>query len=542
MRRTAALSVALLAASCGSSLAQTTEPPVASAAASTAAASLASATASTANTSPAAATASMATTSLASPAASAAVAVVDGCFADWDQAELRADDARADGLGLDLVGVAFRSDSERVSFLIELEPESNLQGGNRLRLVIDGDGDPDTGEEMDGLGAELVWTFGERSGRGWIGADMRSIEQHDVGLLQAPTVSSHVFEVSFARRSLDGGPILPGPEIAFALYGGSGGDADRLPDEGFLRAALSDAPPAPAPEVSLERRRPDDVRVLTYNVLFDGLFKRPAAFIRILRAINPDIICFQEIWSHTARQAADQVSLAIPNVAWYGAHTTEGQIVSRYPFIEHGPIDEAGNYWALIDLPDNAYGVNMGLVSAHPPCCDKEKERQQQLDGIAAWLRDRKSDETSSLSSGTPLVVAGDMNLVGGSRQLRTLLAGEIVYTDEYGDPHAPDWDGTALADSDARHAGGFVNYTWRDSRSSFAPGKLDYIVYSDSVLEIGNAFVLATEKLDGQTLERYGLRWDDTLEASDHLPVVADFRPLVARGAAPESPEVAPD
>ena len=275
---------------------------------------------------------------------------------------------------------------------------------------------------------------------------------------------------------------------------------------------------------------PDDIRVLTYNVLFDGLFKRPAPFFRVLRAIDPDVICFQEIWAHTAEQAADQVSLALPDARWHGAHTTEGHVVSRYPLIESRAIDEAGNYWALIDLPDDRYNFDLSVVSAHPPCCDNETERQEELDGIAAWVRDLVGPGGHDLPDGTPLIVAGDMNLVGRARQVRTLIRGEIVDEETHGESRPLDWDGTPLADAEPRHAGGHDAFTWRDSRSSFAPGKLDYIVYSDSVLRLANAFVLASEELPPEALERYGLRPADTLEASDHLPVVADFTPAVGR------------
>ncbi|MBD3348384.1 MAG: hypothetical protein GF400_04200 [Candidatus Eisenbacteria bacterium] len=490
---------------------------------------------------------------------------VDGDFGEWETSDASFADERGDADGLDLVSVSVRSDAARVAFLIELSPELNLQSGNELTLVIDADADASTGDEIHGVGAELVWTFGRRRGSLWRDGRMRQAEQSELGLLQAPTVSSDTFEVSFARspggeganavaRAAAEDPpssespaprrFAPGREaadehgrliesrVSFVLVDERAGSGDRLPDAGAATVALSDGPPPPPREVSLEKEDPDDIRVLTYNVLFDGLFKRPSAFLRILRAIEPDIICFQEIWSHTARQAADQVSLALPETTWHGAHTTEGQIVSRYPFIEHSPIDEAGNYWAVVDLPDETYDVDIGVVSAHPPCCEKEKERQEQLDAVAAWLRERTTGNSASLPRGTPIVVAGDMNLVGGSNQLRTLLAGEIVYEKTYGPSHPPDWDGTPLSDANPRLAGGLDNYTWRDGRSSFAPGKLDYIVYSDSALGLGNAFVLSTERLPREALERYGLRADDTLEASDHLPVVADFRPVSPDGA----------
>ncbi|MCD4691225.1 endonuclease, partial [bacterium] len=64
----------------------------------------------------------------------------------------------------------------------------------------------------------------------------------------------------------------------------------------------------------------------------------------------------------------------------------------------------------------------------------------------------------------------------------------------------------------------------WRDDTSRFSPGKLDYIVYSDSVMKMTGGFVLWTEDLPHELLEKHGLRAGDTREASDHLPVVADF------------------
>jgi len=464
---------------------------------------------------------------LSSCAALSAPKAVDGLTDDWTGRPACVDPA-GDGSGVDVRAVWIRGDSERLTLRLELQHEIGLQAGNALTLLIDGDADPATGAAADGVGAELVWTFGEREGalcrRG-----ERTVDQSDVGLIQAPTVTSDEFEISFLRYAVDGTPIAPGPTVAVVVIDAGGPNGDRAPDEGPLSVALGDAVP-PGRPVRLDRDSPDDVRVLTWNVLFDGLFKRPAPFLRVLRAIDPDVICFQEIWSHTARQAADQVSLALPGSTWYGESTSEGIIVSRYPLVDASPIDEAGNYWALVDLPDDRYGVDLSVVSAHPPCCENESGRQRELDGIAAWLRDLAEPGEREIPPGTPTVVAGDMNLVGGSRQLRTLLAGEIVDERGFGPSRAPDWDGTPLADTWPRLAGGWDVFTWRDERSSFAPGKLDYIVYSDSVLRLGNAFVLATEKLPAEALEAYGLRPADTLDASDHLPVVADFTPVDGR------------
>ena len=467
-----------------------------------------------------------------------AVTAVDGLFDDWDDCADVWGDPTGDGghaaHSVDFTELRARSDAERVTFLFDVGAEINLQDGNMLTLLIDADADTATGRAQEGLGVDLAWKFGFKDGRFFSRNDEWKVDQSDVGLLQAPTVSSSVFEVSFLRRSRSGHEVVLGPEIAFVL---TDKDGDRLPDTGTAALTLSDQPPTVPPFESLDRADPAHIRVVTWNVLFDGLFKRPAPFIRVLRALDPDVVCFQEVWSHTARQSADYVSLAVPESPWYGANTDEGQIVSRYPIAAASPVDVAGNYWALVDLPDDRYPVDLSVVCAHPPCCDKEIERQRQLDGIAAWVRDLMAPGPAAYDGGppegldvpwgTPVIIVGDMNLVGGADQVLSLTDGRIADEAAFGPSFSPDWDGTAFADSWARHAGGTSVATWRDATSAFAPGKLDYVVFSDSALKLERAFVLATEELSEDVLERYGLQADDTLEASDHLPVVADFTPI---------------
>jgi endonuclease/exonuclease/phosphatase family metal-dependent hydrolase len=471
------------------------------------------------------------------PASPPSPPVADGIPLEWDGVPPLAADPARDATGVDFGAVWARADSSRIYVRFEVEPETSLQGGNSIAIAIDGDGDGSTGALIEGVGAELVWRFGERAGVLHTGGASRRVEQAEVGLLQAPTVTATDFEISFARRCADGTPLAPGPGAAIVLFDAREG-GDRVPDgSGALRLDLSSAPARRPLPVVLGRSGDGDIRVLTWNVLFDGLFKRPAPFLRVLRAIDPDVICFQELWAHTPQQTADQVSLALPGSTWRGGATDEGVIVSRFPFLDEGPIGGSGNYWAIIDLPDERYSVDLAVVSAHPPCCDDEAGRQRELDALAAWLRDARlgGAQGRALPAGTPIVVAGDMNLVGGRRQLSTLLAGEIADEATYGPASPPDWDGTPLADAVPRHAGGLDVFTWRDARSSFAPGRLDYVVYSDSALRLGNAFVLATEELTPEALARYGLHADDTVVASDHLPVVADFTPLGARSQTTE-------
>jgi exonuclease III len=256
----------------------------------------------------------------------------------------------------------------------------------------------------------------------------------------------------------------------------------------------------------------------------------------ILRALDPDIICFQEIWNHSAKETADLVSLALPDAPWYAEKSYEGVIVSRYPIVDwYATHEESGNLWALIDLPDERYATDLSVINAHPPCCENNVGRELELDAIASWVRELKITGGYQLPWGTPMIIAGDMNLVGPAYQLDIILAGRIVNQDLFGQPFAPDWDSTTLVDVMPYHTTGRESYTWRSLThydGSFAPGRLDYILYSDSILDLGNHFVLCTEEMSPEDLNAAGLLSYETAIASDHLPVVADFLfPMSAPG-----------
>jgi hypothetical protein len=68
------------------------------------------------------------------------------------------------------------------------------------------------------------------------------------------------------------------------------------------------------------------------------------------------------------------------------------------------------------------------------------------------------------------------------------------------------------------------VAYTWRNDWSTYYPGVLDYILYTDSALLLHNHYVLETRTMTSATRSAYGLQLYDTTDASDHAPRVADF------------------
>src|SRR5690606_14198881 len=83
--------------------------------------------------------------------------------------------------------------------------------------------------------------------------------------------------------------------------------------------------------------------------------------------------------------------------------------------------------------------------------------------------------------------------------------------------------------------------FTWNNPGSSFAPGKLDFIIYSGSVMEKTNAFVLNTAHLSQNLLAQNGLNGTEVSNASDHAPVVADFNILKISGNSDLSADSSP-
>ena len=219
-------------------------------------------------------------------------------------------------------------------------------------------------------------------------------------------------------------------------------------------------------------------------------------------------------------------------------------------------VDGVTDDWA--DVPYAAEGVKIAKD-------DKRMLLLLELDGALALdespaspvlLLDADGDANTG-PAGTPIVLVGDLNLVGDAAPLDMLLT-------------APDWSGRALGrwprathaarkrghtalrakllpratspqsslrplaalaakigmpplpgpraslrasvlvDLVSRHADAPVAYTWRYPTGSFWPGRLDFVIYSSDVLSVARHFVVGESTA--------------TVIASDHLPRVVDF------------------
>jgi hypothetical protein len=457
---------------------------------------------------------------------------VDGDVSDWQRYaplyEDRLGDATADSLDF---GTLWVTNDDRFLFLnIETGTELSIQSLNDLVLYLDTDNDEATGTPIQGIGAELVWRFGARSGDFTHNAQSVPVQQGQIGLVTAPTVTAAQFEIAFDRTAepIADIPLFMSDSLRIVFQGGGTG-ADKLPDEGTLLSYGFN--PVPLPRVfapSLKKLDTAHLRLLSYNVLHDGLFDpaRTNSFSRILNALAPDLIGFQEIYDHNAEQVAEQIETMLPSgeqAQWYSAKIEPDIIaVSRFPIVSEHLI-KGGNGGFLINLRPT-HDSHLLLIVAHPPCCDNHSRRQDEIDAIMEYIREVKAGSFIDVAPDTPIVIVGDMNLVGFAQNLSTFLTGDIINENTYGPDFAPDWDDTELTDLNPPVTERPMFFTWYQESSAFSPGRLDYIIYTDSVVKPGNNFVLFTPALSDDALTLYGLHATDATTASDHLPVVGDF------------------
>ena len=460
--------------------------------------------------------------------------LIDGKFDDWESIT-PIEDATNSGSNLDLQRLWIHSDQQFVYLSFELRQEILLQEDNDLAIFIDFDENEDTGStNTNSRGADLIFEFGERDGLLFVDGLRTSINHADVGYVSAPTVSSRRFEIAF-RRDDDfyGEMVFSAPTVrAFMLDQVGGGD--RIPDMVTLDHELIDIAPITV-DYNL-KKDVNDLRVLSFNVQNDAIFENNSigAFRRIIRAIQPDIIAFQEINDNSEadvqRLMEDIMPTASTGETWTISKVLPDIImVSKFQLIGSLTIDESssgssGNGVFVYDLPQ--CDEDLIFINCHLPCCQSNDSRQDEVDAVMSFVREYKAGRTQfETKLNSPIIIAGDMNLVGFDEQLTTFLTGDIQDEGRFGSDFIPDWDDSDFEDALPYNTNYPTTFTWYNPNSSFNPGRLDFIIYTGSVMDLTNSFSLFTSELPNDTLSTYNLNATDIAGASDHLPIVADFR-----------------
>ncbi len=320
--------------------------------------------------------------------------------------------------------------------------------------------------------------------------------------------------------------------------------------------ALSRAAVAQNSGTFIDRVRTTDLRVVSYNVLWDSIFPeisptQSAKFARVVNALNPDVLNLQEIDSpfdttttFTATDVRNLMNSIMPlpgGATWHTHKGSDNVIVSKYPLTaqrtDTNPSTGRGLAMAQVDLPDERFATDFYVMNNHYKCCGnpggpEDVQRQRHSDALVNWMHNaRNPGGQITLPTGTPMAVVGDLNMVGSLDSLNTLLTGNIFDEVTFGTDSPPDWDGSGLADAHPFHNGnGPADFTWWDGGNTFDPGRLDFILYTDSVATATNKFILNTVSMSAVERTATGLQLFDVTKSTDpddfdHLPLAVDFR-----------------
>lgn len=449
---------------------------------------------------------------------------MDGEFEDWR-------DVVAVAIGEGRIrSLAVTADRERVYFQIVLRDSLNLQGARLpIGLTIEGPG-PVLGEPGDDFaGGDLVLAFSPAPAHAGsavrLPGDTVYRGPDALDLRYAPAYASDRFEVAVSRTAAGAAP-LAGDTIRGWIAAGS----DTVP---FLARVPRDpwVPPTPMGMPTGE------LIVLNWNMGDDTPLRSPDPYRRVLAASGARVILMDEL-SPSIDEAA--IRGLLPPGDWTivlgrGGGRQRTAVATTLPAepspalarvawpdsVEALPVPEMrrqlrGDIAAVAEgVPSTGAIVTWEdrrilFVPVDLPCCGfagnvDDRARVMAATAVAAAIR------TSLRTEGVEaVVIAGDLNLVGSHRPLDRLTRGL-----------AP--GGGDLVTADLRNPGDGSNATWR-APGPFAPGRLDWVVYSDGPLEHTGGLVLDTESLTGATLLRHGLQRTDT-RVTDHLPLVARFR-----------------
>jgi endonuclease/exonuclease/phosphatase family metal-dependent hydrolase len=332
----------------------------------------------------------------------------------------------------------------------------------------------------------------------------------DIDLMYAPTYLASDFELRFSRElaerltGVDIGPTLRGAFVATAAPA----DANRALEAFELNVAP--AREKTLPDVSVPSAANDSIRIVSYNMLGTATFTNAEAFGRLLQALKPDVLLVQE-WPRGGHASEGWFRQYVePDTAWHALTANDVAIVSRFDILPVFPAGEFGEQRVVMGRVQTPDGP-LVAVSTHLKCCGsptsrEELKRQAEAKTINSRLRKLVASER------LPLVIGGDMNLVGTRQPISLLCAGL-------------DANGTDLKVAEGLTLGDGAYYTWRDHIQGYSPARLDWLLYSRSSLQATSCFAFDPGRLSSAALERIGVRRDDGL-ASDHLPLVLDVRP----------------
>jgi hypothetical protein len=427
-----------------------------------------------------------------------------------------------------------------------------------VSILLDVDGRASSGYQEGGLdGVDLIFDFplpnAKSPGTPGAGVRLRSKQErlnpYSLGVLLAPVHSGDRLEFRFNRR----GPLGTTPPIFFAPTFRArliAVDLDgKLVDETPILTYQLKQTNATSRRTSnghnpLARAGDTDFRILCWNVSRNDLFDKPKAFGRILVALRPDVIILDEV---SDKGSLEQVRAIIAeafiddswNVYFGPGGSDQRTVIATREALESAPafsplawpegaaeelaqlrsdadaLDKA-RAWLGGSVPSGGAIITMNSrallaagVDLH--CCGGHQTIEDRRRMIEVGAVNAAALATAASTRVDATILSGDFNLVGDPAVLDIAAKGL-----DKGQP---------LLRARALQLDGLTDATWANPDEPFVPGRLDHILYSASSLQLLKAFVFDSSDLSGRWLAYNGLSAEDSRGASDHLPVVADFR-----------------
>ncbi|MBL4809502.1 MAG: endonuclease/exonuclease/phosphatase family protein [Phycisphaerales bacterium] len=451
--------------------------------------------------------------------------ILDGDLSDWyNQTGIRADS--------DEVFIAFDSFDESQA----------IQAADfTTRIRIDTDADVTTGkrqmynaQEQDMMlsqGVDLTILvsppskeFGELKG----GAQLKthttnsttSISHSDAGFYFLPTHNAPRYEARIDRSLI---PSLQhdGPISIVIEHLAIGGTI--LKTQSFT-TTLPTYKPNPPINDAIASKPTNGLRIMATNVLFSSPLKNPEPFARVIDAINPDVILYQEWFKTTTKDVRGWFDENLDDNWTQSIIDPSGgvAIVTHLPIIEGGlkiisqPDARRTRSIAVAVLdakkPGDTKPLPLIVVSLHLKCCggagsSEDLKRIAQAHKINTIIQELRKKYPNA-----GIVIGGDYNLVGSRKPLD-------IIADNLGIDHQD------LTPVPTKVLGTQSMLTWTNAKSPYTPGRLDWILVDDHAWTPINSWSLDTARLSNQALKDAGLEREDS-RATDHLPIVVDLIP----------------
>ena len=465
---------------------------------------------------------------------------IDGMFEDWNNITSYIDEDE-DNIenGIDFIKFAVTNDSKYLYIKFETSSEIDLSDGtDNIELMIDTDNNSATGWQPslnNNIGVELGIMFNQRFV--WYNEPDPDLQLsfYDIGIYPAPTVTSKTFEIAINLEAIYNEiALFPQSEIKLQIIDWNSLDKTVEIIYNTNENNINYNP------INITKESENLIRLTAYNTLSNGFNNenRLPKIKNTIQALNADIFAFSECANtseETVKSILDEIIPLELITGWFLVKKENDDLIlaSKYPIIEHWPNESNGinsMHPCLIDLPDNIYAKDLLVINAHMSCCDNDSNRQNQADDFVNFILDAKNTGGEiTLEPETPFILCGDLNLVGLSQQLTTIISGEIIDTNTYGAGGGMNWLNNNLKDQICWNTELPLSYTWRDLYpgedvpGSYPPGRLDFIIFSDDVMTANKSFSIDTEFMSQENLNSYDLNYDDS-SGSDHLAITTDF------------------